>query len=387
MHKDKVPSDWIRKQTLVNAERYITEELKEYENQILGAEEKILSLEHDLFNELLEGLFTHLNEIQISARTLAQLDVLSTFAELAIQNHYIRPQVNDGLDLLIEDGRHPVIEKQLNPGYSYIANSVSLVPKEQQIIMITGPNMSGKSALLRQTALIVLMAQIGSFVPAKSAEIGIVDKIFTRVGASDNISSGESTFMVEMNETASILNNLSDRSLILLDEIGRGTSTYDGISIAWAISEYLHQGKFNPKTLFATHYHELNEMTHSFPRIKNYNVSVKEAKDTILFLRKLVPGGSEHSFGIHVAKMAGMPPWVLKRANEVLKTLENTQVNEKISDKTKKITQDNMQLSFFQLDDPILEAIREELLGMDINTLTPVEALMKLNEIKRMLGN
>lgn len=387
MHRDKVPSDWIRKQTLVNAERYITEELKEYENQILGAEEKILSLEHDLFNELLEGLFTHLNEIQISARTLAQLDVLSTFAELAIQNHYIRPQVNDGLDLLIEDGRHPVIEKQLNPGESYIANSVSLVPKEQQIIMITGPNMSGKSALLRQTALIVLMAQIGSFVPAKSAEIGIVDKIFTRVGASDNISSGESTFMVEMNETASILNNLSDRSLILLDEIGRGTSTYDGISIAWAISEYLHQGKFNPKTLFATHYHELNEMTHSFPRIKNYNVSVKEAKDTILFLRKLVPGGSEHSFGIHVAKMAGMPPWVLKRANEVLKTLENTQVNEKISDKTKKITQDNMQLSFFQLDDPILEAIREELLGMDINTLTPVEALMKLNEIKRMLGN
>lgn len=387
MHRDKVPSDWIRKQTLVNAERYITEELKEYENQILGAEEKILSLEHDLFNELLEGLFTHLNDIQISARTLAQLDVLSTFAELAIQNHYIRPQMNDGLDLLIEDGRHPVIEKQLNPGESYIANSVSLVPKEQQIIMITGPNMSGKSALLRQTALIVLMAQIGSFVPAKSAEIGIVDKIFTRVGASDNISSGESTFMVEMNETASILNNLSDRSLILLDEIGRGTSTYDGISIAWAISEYLHQGKFNPKTLFATHYHELNEMTHSFPRIKNYNVSVKEAKDTILFLRKLVPGGSEHSFGIHVAKMAGMPPWVLKRANEVLKTLENTQVNEKISDKTKKITQDNMQLSFFQLDDPILEAIREELLGMDINTLTPVEALMKLNEIKRMLGN
>ena len=387
LHKDKVPSDWIRKQTLVNAERYITEELKEYENQILGAEEKILTLENELFTQIVEGLFVELNEMQKSARTLAQLDVLSTFAELAIQNHYIRPKMTDSLNLLIEDGRHPVIEKQLKPGDNYIANSVSLVPKEQQIIMITGPNMSGKSALLRQTALIVLMAQIGSFVPAKSAEIGIVDKIFTRVGASDNISSGESTFMVEMNETASILNNLSERSLILLDEIGRGTSTYDGISIAWAISEYLHQGKFNPKTLFATHYHELNEMTHSFPRIKNYNVSVKEANDTILFLRKLVPGGSEHSFGIHVAKMAGMPSWVLKRSNEVLKTLENTHVNEKVADKTKKITQENMQLSFFQLDDPILEAIREELLGMDINTLTPVEALMKLNEIKRMLGN
>lgn len=385
-HKDKVPEDWIRKQTLVNAERYITEELKEYESQILGAEEKILSLETELFHELIQSLFDHLKEIQKSAHTIAQLDVLSSFAELAIDNHYIRPKITDSLDLLIEDGRHPVIEKQLKLGEAYIANSVSLVPKEQQIIMITGPNMSGKSALLRQTALIVIMAQMGSFVPAKSAEIGIVDKIFTRVGASDNISSGESTFMVEMNETASILNNLSDRSLILLDEIGRGTSTYDGISIAWAISEYLHQHKYAPKTLFATHYHELNEMTHSFPRVKNYNVSVKEANGTILFLRKLVPGGSQHSFGIHVAKMAGMPDWVLKRANEVLKTLENTHVSEQMADKTKKITEDNLQLSFFQLDDPILESIREDLIGLDINTLTPVEALMKLNEIKRRLG-
>lgn len=385
-HKDKVPEDWIRKQTLVSAERYITEELKEYENQILGAEEKILNLETQLFHELIQSLFTHLKSIQKSAITVAQLDVLSSFAQLAIENHYVHPQINDSLNLIIEDGRHPVIEKQLRPEDPYIANSVSLVPKEQQIIMITGPNMSGKSALLRQTALIVIMAQMGSFVPAKSAEIGIVDKIFTRVGASDNISSGESTFMVEMNETASILNNLSERSLILLDEIGRGTSTYDGISIAWAISEYLHQHKYAPKTLFATHYHELNEMTQSFPRIKNYNVSVKETNDTIIFLRKLVPGGSEHSFGIHVAKMAGMPDWVLKRANQVLKTLESTQVNDMASNKAKKITEENMQLSFFQLDDPILEEIRSDLIQIDINTLTPVEALMKLNEIKRKLG-
>lgn len=385
-HKDKVPADWIRKQTLVSAERYITEELKEYENQILGAEEKILALETALFQELLNGLMSELPELQKSASVIAQLDVLSTFAELAHTNHYVKPEITEKLDLIIEDGRHPVIEKQLKPGETYIANSVSLVPSEQQIIMITGPNMSGKSALLRQTALIVLMAQIGSFVPAKNAQIGIVDKIFTRVGASDNISSGESTFMVEMNETSSILNNLSERSLILLDEIGRGTSTYDGISIAWAISEYLHEHKYRPKTLFATHYHELNEMTHSFPRIKNYNVSVKEAKDTIIFLRKLVPGGSEHSFGIHVAKMAGMPQWVLKRAEEVLKTLEKSPTNERISDQTKKITEDNLQLSFFQLDDPILESIREELMDIDINTLTPVEALMKLNEIKRKLG-
>ena len=385
-HKDKVPEDWIRKQTLVSAERYITEELKEYENQILGAEEKILNLETQLFHELIQSLFTHLKSIQKSAITVAQLDVLSSFAQLAIENHYVHPQINDSLNLIIEDGRHPVIEKQLRPEDPYIANSVSLVPKEQQIIMITGPNMSGKSALLRQTALIVIMAQMGSFVPAKSAEIGIVDKIFTRVGASDNISSGESTFMVEMNETANILNNLSERSLILLDEIGRGTSTYDGISIAWAISEYLHQHKYAPKTLFATHYHELNEMTQSFPRIKNYNVSVKETHDTIIFLRKLIPGGSEHSFGIHVAKMAGMPDWVLKRANQVLKTLESTQVNDKTSNKAKKLTEENMQLSFFQLDDPILEEIRSDLIKIDINTLTPVEALMKLNEIKRKLG-
>lgn len=385
-HRDKVPEDWIRKQTLVNAERYITEELKEYETQILGAEEKIFALESQLFQQLVENLLDHLKAMQKTAFTLAQLDVLSSFAELAIQHNYVRPKMTENLDLLIEDGRHPVIEKQLKPGENYIANSVSLVPKEQQIIMITGPNMSGKSALLRQTALIVILAQMGSFVPAKRAEIGLVDKIFTRVGASDNISSGESTFMVEMNETASILNNLSERSLIILDEIGRGTSTYDGISIAWAISEYLHQHKFSPKTLFATHYHELNEMTQTFPKIKNFNVSVKEAQDTILFLRKLVPGGSEHSFGIHVAKMAGMPDWVLHRANQVLKTLENTQVNTASHPSTKKISDENMQLSFFQLDDPILENIREDLLSLDINTLTPVEALMKLNDIKRKLG-
>lgn len=385
-HKDKVPKDWIRKQTLVSAERYITEELKEYENQILGAEEKILSLETQLFHDLIQSLFIHLKNIQKSAFTIAKLDVLSSFAQLAIDNHYVHPQINESLNLIIEDGRHPVIEKQLKPEEPYIANSVSLVPNEQQIIMITGPNMSGKSALLRQTALIVIMAQMGSFVPAKNAEIGIIDKIFTRVGASDNISSGESTFMIEMNETASILNNLSKRSLILLDEIGRGTSTYDGISIAWAISEFLHQHKFTPKTLFATHYHELNEMTLSFPRIKNYNVSIKETTDNIIFLRKLVPGGSEHSFGIHVAKMAGMPDWVVKRANQVLSTLENTHVSDQTNKKTKKLTEESMQLSFFQLDDPILEEIRNDLIKIDINTLTPVEALMKLNEIKRKLG-
>lgn len=385
-HKDKVPEDWIRKQTLVNAERYITEELKEYETQILGAEEKIFALETQLFQQLVESLFDHLKEMQKSAFALAQLDVLSSFATLAIQNDYVRPKMTEKLDLMIEDGRHPVIERQLKPGENYIANSVFLTPKEQQIIMITGPNMSGKSALLRQTALIVLLAQMGAFVPAKRAEIGIVDKVFTRVGASDNISSGESTFMVEMNETASILNNLSERSLIILDEIGRGTSTYDGISIAWAISEFLHQHKFSPKTLFATHYHELNEMTQTFRRIKNYNVSVKETQDTILFLRKLVPGGSEHSFGIHVAKMAGMPDGVVKRANQVLKTLENTQMNAPAHLSTKKLTDESMQLSFFQLDDPILESIREDLLSLDINTLTPVEALMKLNDIKRKLG-
>ena len=385
-HKDKVPEEWIRKQTLVNAERYITEELKEYETQILGAEEKILAIENQLFIELLQEIITKLLPIQQTAKAIAFLDVLSTFAEIAEKNNYTKPSLNDGFELNIKEGRHAVIEQQLPIGEQYVSNNVELNSDHQQIIMITGPNMSGKSALLRQTALIVLMAQMGSFVPAQAAELGIIDKVFTRVGASDNISSGESTFMVEMNETASILNNISERSLILLDEIGRGTSTYDGISIAWAIAEFLHQSALKPKTLFATHYHELNEMSKSMERIKNFNVSIKETKDTILFLRKLVPGGSEHSFGIHVAKMAGMPKRVVDRANDVLKVLEATKTDEGISNKTEKITQDNMQLSFFQLDDPILDSIREEILNTDINTLTPVEALMKLNEIKKKLG-
>ena len=385
-HKDKVPEEWIRKQTLVNAERYITEELKEYETQILGAEEKILGIENQLFIELLQDIITKLLPIQQTAKAIAFLDVLSTFAEISEKNNYTKPNLNDSFDLNIKEGRHAVIEQQLPIGEQYVSNNVELNTDNQQIIMITGPNMSGKSALLRQNALIVLMAQMGSFVPAESADLGIVDKVFTRVGASDNISSGESTFMVEMNETASILNNISERSLILLDEIGRGTSTYDGISIAWAIAEFLHQNPLKPKTLFATHYHELNEMSKSMERIKNFNVSIKETKDTILFLRKLVPGGSEHSFGIHVAKMAGMPKHVVDRANDVLKVLEATKTDEGISNKTEKITQDNMQLSFFQLDDPILESIREEILNTDINTLTPVEALMKLNEIKKKLG-
>ncbi|MDM1061317.1 DNA mismatch repair protein MutS [Empedobacter falsenii] len=385
-HKDKVPEEWIRKQTLVNAERYITEELKEYETQILGAEEKILAIENQLFIELLQEIITKLLPIQQTAKAIAFLDVLSTFAEIAEKNNYTKPSLNDGFELNIKEGRHAVIEQQLPIGEQYVSNNVELNSDHQQIIMITGPNMSGKSALLRQTALIVLMAQMGSFVPAQAAELGIIDKVFTRVGASDNISSGESTFMVEMNETASILNNISERSLILLDEIGRGTSTYDGISIAWAIAEFLHQSALKPKTLFATHYHELNEMSKSMERIKNFNVSIKETKDTILFLRKLVPGGSEHSFGIHVAKMAGMPKRVVDRANDVLKVLEATKTDEGISNKTEKIPQDNMQLSFFQLDDPILESIREEIMNTDINTLTPVEALMKLNEIKKKLG-
>ncbi|MDM1298736.1 DNA mismatch repair protein MutS [Empedobacter falsenii] len=385
-HKDKVPEEWIRKQTLVNAERYITEELKEYETQILGAEEKILAIENQLFIELLQEIITKLLPIQQTAKAIAFLDVLSTFAEIAEKNNYTKPSLNDGFELNINEGRHAVIEQQLPIGEQYVSNNVELNSDHQQIIMITGPNMSGKSALLRQTALIVLMAQMGSFVPAQAADLGIIDKVFTRVGASDNISSGESTFMVEMNETASILNNISERSLILLDEIGRGTSTYDGISIAWAIAEFLHQSALKPKTLFATHYHELNEMSKSMERIKNFNVSIKETKDTILFLRKLVPGGSEHSFGIHVAKMAGMPKRVVDRANDVLKVLEATKTDEGISNKTEKITQDNMQLSFFQLDDPILESIREEIMNTDINTLTPVEALMKLNEIKKKLG-
>ena len=383
-HKDKVPEEWIRKQTLVNAERYITEELKEYEAKILGAEDRIQTIEQQLFSELVSWLNQYIKPVQQNAYLIGQLDCLCGFAQLAKDNNYIYPIIDDSFDLEIKDGRHPVIEKQLPIGESYIANDVFLDRTTQQIIMITGPNMSGKSAILRQTALIVLLAQIGSFVPAKEVRIGLIDKIFTRVGASDNISMGESTFMVEMNETASILNNISDRSLVLLDEIGRGTSTYDGISIAWAISEYLHEYPAKPKTLFATHYHELNEMTETFSRIKNFNVSVKELKDNVLFLRKLVEGGSEHSFGIHVAKMAGMPQQVLHRANTILKKLEKSHSSEELTDKVKSI-KDEMQLSFFNLDDPLLENIKEEILHIDIDTLTPVEALMKLNEIKRML--
>ncbi len=400
-HKDKVPGDWMRKQTLTGAERYITPELKIYEEKILGAEEKIQALEVKLFNELVIELMDFISIIQLNASLIARIDCLLSFANIAQKNNYVRPHIfeNDILD--IKDGRHPVIEKQLPVGEEYITNDVYLDNTTQQLIMITGPNMSGKSALLRQTALIVLMAQMGSFVPAKHANLGLVDKIFTRVGASDNISSGESTFMVEMNETASILNNLSNRSLILLDEIGRGTSTYDGISIAWAIAEFIHE---NPtakaKTLFATHYHELNEMTRTFPRIKNYNVSVKEIGNKILFMRKLVAGGSEHSFGIHVAKMAGMPKKVLDRANEVLAQLESQRESgsKKQETSSKKQegfqstiqspqpTNEKMQLSFFQLNDPVLENIKDELQKTDINTLTPVEALMKLNEIKKMIG-
>ncbi|MBC3758102.1 DNA mismatch repair protein MutS [Hyunsoonleella sp. SJ7] len=383
-HKDKVPEDWIRKQTLVSAERYITEELKEYEAKILGAEERILAIEQQLFAELVSWMNQYIKAVQQNAYLIGQLDCLCGFAQLAKDNHYVYPKIDDSFDLDIKDGRHPVIEKQLPIGESYIANDVFLDRTSQQIIMITGPNMSGKSAILRQTALIVLLAQIGSFVPAKEAKIGLVDKIFTRVGASDNISMGESTFMVEMNETASILNNISDRSLVLLDEIGRGTSTYDGISIAWAISEYLHEHPSKPKTLFATHYHELNEMCETFVRIKNFNVSVKELKDNVLFLRKLVEGGSAHSFGIHVAKMAGMPQQVLRRANKILEKLEKSHSSEELTDKVKTL-HDDMQLSFFNLDDPLLENIKDEILHTDIDTLTPVEALMKLNEIKRML--
>ena len=383
-HKDKVPEEWIRKQTLVNAERYITEELKEYESKILGAEERILSLEQQLFAQLVVWMQEYIVPVQNNAQQIATLDCLCGFTQLAKENNYNEPELNDSTELEIRNGRHPVIEKQLPLGEAYIANDVILNRENQQIIMITGPNMSGKSALLRQTALIVLLAQMGSFVPAETAKIGYVDKIFTRVGASDNISMGESTFMVEMNETASILNNLSERSLILLDEIGRGTSTYDGISIAWAISEYLHEHPARAKTLFATHYHELNEMATTFERIKNYNVSVKELKDRVLFLRKLTPGGSEHSFGIHVAKMAGMPQQVILKANKILKKLEKSHSSEELTDNLQSV-QNEMQLSFFNLDDPLLEQIKEEITHLDINTLTPVEALMKLNEIKRML--
>ncbi len=383
-HKDKVPEEWIRKQTLVNAERYITEELKEYEGKILGAEERILSLEQQLFSQLVVWMHEYIMPVQNNAHQIAQLDCLCGFTQLAKENNYTEPIINDSTEIEIINGRHPVIEKQLPLGEAYIANDVILNRNNQQIIMITGPNMSGKSAILRQTALIVLLAQMGSFVPADAVKIGYVDKIFTRVGASDNISMGESTFMVEMNETASILNNLSERSLVLLDEIGRGTSTYDGISIAWAISEYLHEHPARAKTLFATHYHELNEMAATFERIKNFNVSVKELKDRVLFLRKLTEGGSGHSFGIHVAKMAGMPQQVIHKANKIMKKLEKSHSNEELTD-TLASAQNEMQLSFFNLDDPLLEQIKEEITNLDINTLTPVEALMKLNEIKRLL--
>lgn len=394
-HKEKVPEEWVRKQTLVNAERYITEELKEYESKILGAEEKIYELETRLYQDLIFFMADYIQPIQLNAQLIAQIDCLLSFAETAQEYNYIKPEMNEGFAIDITDGRHPVIEHQLGTGEEYVSNSVYLDKDSQQIMMITGPNMSGKSALLRQTALISLMAQMGSYVPAKAAKLGLVDKVFTRVGASDNISSGESTFMVEMNETSSILNNLSDRSLILLDEIGRGTSTYDGISIAWAIAEYIHEHpKSKGKTLFATHYHELNEMTNQFKRIKNFNVSVREVGKKILFLRKLVEGGSEHSFGIHVAKLAGMPTQVLERAEAILSQLEaqhdlvddTKPVKKTKSSSSKKGELDNMQLSFFQLNDPVLEQIREELVTIDINTLTPVEALMKLNEIKKLTG-
>lgn len=385
-HKDKVPSDWIRKQTLVNAERYITEELKEYEEQILGAEEKISKIEHELYRKVCDNVMVYIDAIQGNSKIIAELDCGVGLSELAFSESYTRPILNDSFEINLKEARHPIIENALPLGEKYIPNDLFLDKDAQQIIMVTGPNMAGKSAILRQTAIICLMAQIGSFVPAKHAEIGILDKIFTRVGATDNISAGESTFMVEMNEAANILNNISDRSLILLDEIGRGTSTYDGVSIAWAIAEYLHQHPTQAKTLFATHYHELNEMTVNFERIKNFHVSIQENKGNIIFMRKLLPGGSEHSFGIHVAKLAGMPSKVVNRANEVLKTLEKSRSQSGSKDSAKAITEENMQLSFFQLDDPVLENIREELTKIDINTLTPIEALMKLNSIKKMIG-
>ena len=383
VHKDKVPPHWIRKQTLVNAERYITEELKEYEEKITHAQERITALEQEFFSQLITEIIQYISPIQQTATAIGQIDALCGFSTLAVENHYSCPSLDDSLVIDLKGARHPVIEKQLPPTQPYIANDIYLDNESQQIMMITGPNMSGKSALLRQVALIVLMAQIGSFVPATEAKIGIVDKIFTRVGASDNISQGESTFMVEMNETALILNNLSNRSLILLDEIGRGTSTYDGISIAWAIAEYLHEHPTHAKTLFATHYHELNEMQNEFSRIKNFSVSVKEVKGSILFLRKLIEGGSEHSFGIHVAKMAGMPQYVIEKANSVLKKLERSH---QLEYNKKQLTQkEGMQLSFFQLDDPLLEDIKRQILDTNIDNLTPIEALMKLNNIKRML--
>lgn len=388
-HKDKVPENWIRKQTLVSAERYITEELKEYEAKILGAEERALSLEADLFTKLVQDLNQFVSRVQKNAWLLAQLDCLLSFARISEENSYTKPEITDSNDINIKGGRHPVIEKQLPIDEPYIENDVFLDSENQQIIIITGPNMSGKSALLRQTALIVLMAQMGCFVSAESAKIGLVDKLFTRVGASDNISLGESTFMVEMHEAASILNNISDRSLILLDEIGRGTSTYDGISIAWAMAEYIHEHpNIKAKTLFATHYHELNEMEKSFGRIKNYNVSVKELDDKVIFLRKLKRGGSEHSFGIHVARMAGMPNSVVKRANEILKDLEGSDQKKTLSRNVDEIAQhrEGVQTTIFQLDDPVLKQIRDEIMNIDVNNLTPIEALNKLNEIKKHIG-
>ena len=383
-HKDKVPEEWIRKQTLVNAERYITDELKEYESKILGAEEGILELEIEIFQQLISNMYKYIKTVQNNALIISQLDCFSSFAQTAKENNYCMPELDESYEINISQGRHAVIEKQLAAENPYVANDLFLDREKQQIIMITGPNMSGKSALLRQTALIIIMAQIGSFVPEENLKMGIVDKIFTRVGASDNISMGESTFMVEMNEAATILNNISDRSLILLDEIGRGTSTYDGISIAWAISEFIHNHSTRAKTLFATHYHELNEMTLSYDRIKNYNVSIKEEENDVLFLRKLIPGGSQHSFGIHVAKMAGMPRKVLNKANSILKKLEKSHSNEQLNKEIKSI-KDDIQLEFFKLDDPALEEIKEELLGIDINTMTPMDALLKLSEIKRKI--
>jgi len=388
IHKDKVPASWERRQTLVNCERYITAELKEYEEKILGAEARVLEIETKLFEELAYNVADYVEPVQLNASLVARLDCLLSFAVIALQNNYVRPEINDSFELEIKKGRHPVIESQMPPGEKYIPNDVFLDTRKQQIVIITGPNMSGKSALLRQTALIVLMAQMGSFIPAESAKIGLIDKIFTRVGASDNISSGESTFMVEMNETASILNNISNRSLIILDEIGRGTSTYDGISIAWSIAKYLHEHPlFRPKVLFATHYHELNEMANTMKRVKNFHVSIKEINNKVIFLRKLVPGGTEHSFGIHVAKMAGMPTEVIENANSMLKILEKSHGQSELSKNLKpgNRPQDDFQLSFIQLDDPLLLQIKEDIVNIDINTLTPVEALMKLNQIKNLL--
>jgi DNA mismatch repair protein MutS len=388
-HKDKVPEGWIRKQTLVSAERYITEELKAYEEKILGAEEKIISLEAELFNELVRAVTKYIPAAQLNASLVARIDCLLTFARIARGNTYARPEVNHSDIIDIRNGRHPVIEQQLPMDEAYIPNDLYLDTKDQQVIILTGPNMSGKSAYLRQTALIVLMAQMGSFVPADSAKIGCVDKIFTRVGASDNISLGESTFMVEMNESASILNNLSERSLILLDEIGRGTATYDGMSIAWAMVEFIHEHpRYKAKTVFATHYHELNEMETAYKRVRNYNVSVKEMDDRVIFLRKLVKGGSEHSFGIHVAGMAGMPRSVVQRANEVLKELEKSHERQSLTKPVGDLAsgREGYQMSFFQLDDPVLKQIRDEIIDLDVDNLTPLEALNKLNEIKKLTG-